>query len=562
MLDHDQYLMGKGNPAKVSAHRSQAEREPERLIKDGHYHGDTRRGGHAGEMCGENAAMSILKDRCISGGILTLAALLRLLFLGIKPPHFDEGVNGWFVDQITRNGFYHYDPTNYHGPLHFYILFLAQTLLGRHIWALRLPLALISVGTVYLTLQFTRFIGKRAATIAALAMTVSPAAVFYSRYAIHEPCLVLSLLLIVWGMAGLWKFGTIGYLWALSLGITAGVLTKETYILHYVCFGLAGASVWILEKVSPCVDPEPMAKQTWSRYDLSLCIAASVLLILFFYSGTLMDWQSLKGLYQTFGAWFETGRQGHGHEKQWDYWLTLFCRYEWPALIGLAGAIFSVSPAHSRLVRFSAIYSVATLAAYSLIHYKTPWCIISLIWPFFLIFGVLAAKISERFPLITFVRCSALLLVSLIYCVWLNFFHYVDEHEPYVYVQTFKDVDKLMSPLRRLIAVDPTTYHLNGAIILSSYHPLPWLLGEFTDVGYYDDGKTPDVPDADFLVVEQSRTEEIEKNLKDDYFTDSMQLRSSQEPSKLYLSTKKFGSLYPGRHADFCHGGSGVTTHP
>ncbi len=44
----------------------------------------------------------------------------------MKPPHFDEGINGWFVDQMRKNGFYRYDPTNYHGPLHFYILFLAQ----------------------------------------------------------------------------------------------------------------------------------------------------------------------------------------------------------------------------------------------------------------------------------------------------------------------------------------------------------------------------------------------------------------------------------------------------
>jgi hypothetical protein len=69
--------------------------------------------------------------------IVALAALLRVLFLGVKPPHFDEGINGWFVDQMTKNGFYRYDPTNYHGPLHFYILFLSQTLFGRNVWALR-----------------------------------------------------------------------------------------------------------------------------------------------------------------------------------------------------------------------------------------------------------------------------------------------------------------------------------------------------------------------------------------------------------------------------------------
>ena len=37
--------------------------------------------------------------------ILALAAFLRFFLLGIKPPHFDEGINGWFVDQVMKNGF-------------------------------------------------------------------------------------------------------------------------------------------------------------------------------------------------------------------------------------------------------------------------------------------------------------------------------------------------------------------------------------------------------------------------------------------------------------------------
>ena len=86
-------------------------------------------------------------------GIIAIGALLRFLFLSMKPPHFDEGINGWFVDQMTRNGFYRYDPTNYHGPLHFYILLLSEALFGRHIWALRLPVVLASIGSIFVTLK-------------------------------------------------------------------------------------------------------------------------------------------------------------------------------------------------------------------------------------------------------------------------------------------------------------------------------------------------------------------------------------------------------------------------
>ena len=118
--------------------------------------------------------------------ILALAAFLRFFLLGIKPPHFDEGINGWFVDQVMKNGFYRYDPTNYHGPLHFYVLLLFQSLFGRNLWAIRLPVVLVSIACVWFALKFEPFVGKNVSRIAALAMAISPGFVFYGRYAIHE----------------------------------------------------------------------------------------------------------------------------------------------------------------------------------------------------------------------------------------------------------------------------------------------------------------------------------------------------------------------------------------
>src|ERR1044071_4701835 len=102
--------------------------------------------------------------------ILGIAVFLRFLLLGMKPPHFDEGINGWFVDQVVKNGFYKYDPTNYHGPLHFYVLLLSQTLFGRNLWALRLPVVLVSISCVWLTLKFEPFFGRVVTRLAALAM--------------------------------------------------------------------------------------------------------------------------------------------------------------------------------------------------------------------------------------------------------------------------------------------------------------------------------------------------------------------------------------------------------
>src|SRR5688572_13981037 len=168
--------------------------------------------------------------RWMAAGLLTLTLVLRFAWLDLKPAHFDEGVNGWFVDQMTRQGYYHYDPTNFHGPLHFYALFVSQTLFGRSEWALRLPIALVSTACVGLVLAFRRYFDQRACLLAALMMALSPAMIFYGRTAIHETWLLFFLLLTAWGLPGLWRSGERRFLWATALGVTGLILTKETYI--------------------------------------------------------------------------------------------------------------------------------------------------------------------------------------------------------------------------------------------------------------------------------------------------------------------------------------------
>src|ERR1700724_3542351 len=53
--------------------------------------------------------------------ILLAAALLRLIYLTQKPLHPDEGVNGLFLVNLFRTGYYHYDASNYHGPSLYYL---------------------------------------------------------------------------------------------------------------------------------------------------------------------------------------------------------------------------------------------------------------------------------------------------------------------------------------------------------------------------------------------------------------------------------------------------------
>ncbi len=328
--------------------------------------------------------------------ILALGAFLRFLLLSMKPPHFDEGINGWFVDQMRRNGFYRYDPTNYHGPLHFYILFLAQTLFGRHIWALRMPVVLGSIAAIWTTLKFEPFVGRKVSRVAALAMAISPGFIFYGRYAIHEVWMLLFSMIFILGLVGIWARGTRGYLWCIGMGMTGMILTKETYIIHFGCAAIAAGVLWVSHLITPLPDLK-RARRQWHFTDLAMMIAVGLVLIVFFYSGTFMNLPGLRGIYQTFATWYQTGEKGNGHEKPWPYWFELILRYEWPVLIGfilcLACQFF-----RNFVIRYLAIYGVGVLAAYSIVNYKTPWCIISIVWPFLFVFaaGATAVRIPRK----------------------------------------------------------------------------------------------------------------------------------------------------------------------
>jgi len=483
--------------------------------------------------------------------ILLAAVLLRAWLIEIKPAHFDEGINGWFADQMRETGYYRYDPTNYHGPLHFYAVFLSQTLFGRSEWALRLPIIIVSVLCVAAMLRFREFFGRPASLLAALAMALSPAFVFYGRYSIHESWQVLFSILLLQGILGLWKTGERRFLFTTFAAVAGMVLTKETYIIHIGSLAIAAAVLALWQKAAPSQPAQPWARQLWTRDDAILGGGIAAIAIVFFYSGTFLDFRQLTGIYETFFTWVKTGTESGGHEKKaYDligplnyYWLHLMARYEWPALAGFLACLRYALPSPAP-IRLTAIWGCGILLAYSVIPYKTPWCIISILWPFYLALGTLLAEAAERFRRrIAWLAAAPLLAFSLYACVRLNFFVFTDDSEPYVYVQTYEDIRDFTSPVLEAARAEPAGFEMEGIISLDSYYPLPWMLGDFTRIGYFTDENPPQRWHADFIVVESANAAGIEKNLSKPYFKIPFRLRSGQEECTAYLCAERFGKI-------------------
>lgn len=131
--------------------------------------------------------------------VVTAAAFfLRFFWLGLKPFHHDEGVNGWFLTTLFRDGVYRYDPANYHGPTLYYISLAFAKVFGLETVPVRWSMAIWGVLMVVLVLFLRKYIGKTGALAGAALVALSPGMVFISRYFIHEIFFVfLSLSLVV-----------------------------------------------------------------------------------------------------------------------------------------------------------------------------------------------------------------------------------------------------------------------------------------------------------------------------------------------------------------------------
>ncbi|HXH70818.1 MAG TPA: glycosyltransferase family 39 protein, partial [Pyrinomonadaceae bacterium] len=152
--------------------------------------------------------------------ITAIAAFLRFYWLELKPLHHDEGVNGFFLITLFRDGIYKYDPSNYHGPTLYYIALAFTKMFGLNTISIRASVAIFGVLTVVLAFFLKDYIGKIGSLAAALFLALSPGMVFISRYFIHELLFVFFSFGIVLGVlffvekrrAGVFAIATMAFL--------------------------------------------------------------------------------------------------------------------------------------------------------------------------------------------------------------------------------------------------------------------------------------------------------------------------------------------------------------
>lgn len=115
-----------------------------------------------------------------------IATIWRFYELNLKPLHHDEGVNGYFLINLFREGIYKYDPSNYHGPTLYYISLAFTKVFGLETFSIRASVAIFGVLMVAMMLFLKKYIGSIGSLAGGLFLALSPGMVYISRYFIHE----------------------------------------------------------------------------------------------------------------------------------------------------------------------------------------------------------------------------------------------------------------------------------------------------------------------------------------------------------------------------------------
>ncbi|HEY2171767.1 MAG TPA: flippase activity-associated protein Agl23 [Candidatus Angelobacter sp.] len=463
-------------------------------------------------------------------GILLAAALLRLIFLTQKPLHHDEGVNGLFLVNLFRTGYYHYDPSNYHGPSLYYLAVIPTAINNVFHWghglstfAIRFVTAAFGVGVVWLMLCLRRFLGSPAALAAAAFATVSPGFVFFSRYFIHEILFVFFSLGVI--VAWLWYRDTVKPRYLMLAAASAAMLfaTKETWIITAAVWLIAIPCTMIFlrlrnraEEIPPWL-PEPVRGEDGSRttklYLQAAALFAAIAILL--YSSFFTNPRGILDSVLTFTYWTKTGRTGI-YNREWSTYLSWMWQEEAPVLVlGSIGTMVALIRARNYLTVFCAFWSIGIFMVYSLVPYKTPWLALSIILPLTIMAGDLIGQAYQPGTrAFTAIIAGAAILFSLYQAIDISFVNYDNDSYVYIYAHTKGDFLGLVNEIDAIAAANPAKKDIGITVVSPEHWPLPWYLREYTHVGYW--GHVVDTSEP-IVIALQPQVPEVERQLGKQY---------------------------------------------
>ena len=331
--------------------------------------------------------------------------------------HPDEANQAFTTGRLLETGRYTYQPQDHHGPTLYYAAAALQRAAGHTDTASLDGTLLRCTPLVFavLALVFGIFALKRLTKsvfpglVFALLLGTSAFFAFFATDFIQETLLACFLVMMFWAGTGYlcpgtkWKTGT----WALFFGTATALAfaTKETCLISFAAAAIAAAP-FLVKRMS--FD----AVRARTR-DGILAVLGFFIVTFILYSDFGHDF---RGVYNAFiaaplsylgraagDATASTGANWHVH-PWWQYirWIYDGNSALFAFFLVASAAAFAVSRRASettaRAFRFTLCYALATLAIYSLIPYKTPWCAVQIEVPLVLASVLGLVCVAEALP--------------------------------------------------------------------------------------------------------------------------------------------------------------------
>ena len=457
--------------------------------------------------------------------LIALGALgVRCIQLDLRPMHNDEAVNAIRQAAAWSSEPYRYDPGEHHGPTLYYFSLIPIRARGVGTFAeldeatLRLTPALAGVGMVLLLWALRHGLGMGATVVAAGLTALSPALVFYSRNFIHE--MLLGLFTLLFGIA-LWRYLREPRLvWAMVAGMALGLMhaTKETFVLPLAAMMVAVGLVARWE-----LGPEFLvrARQLWNARHVVMAFLIAGAVSVMFYTSFFTNWRGPLDSILAYLPWLQRAAGNSPHIHPWYFYLERLLWFQrargpvwtegWILALACVGGVLAVrgrglGETDPALARGLLVFSLTLTLFYSLIPYKTPWCLVGFWHGFVLLAGVGAVQAWRWLrPLWGRMVYGGILLAGVLHLGWqcwqASFVRHSDWRNPYVYAQTVPDVLRMVERVLDLARVHPDRLRMPVQVAVPNhgYWPLPWYWRSLERVGWYD--RFPDAPWAPVVVA-------------------------------------------------------------
>ena len=375
--------------------------------------------------------------------------------------------------QLLEQGTYHYNPNEYHGPTLNYFTLIPAKLQGAanlkevNEVTLRIVPVFFGLLIILLLLLLADGLGTGAVIIAGLLTAISPAMVFYSRYYIQETLLVCFTFGLI--ACGYRYVRSKNVVWAILAGAFAGLMhaTKETCIIAFGSMVLALLLVLLLHRGQNGF--------SWKIWHIAAGIGAAVLVSVVFYSSFFTNPGGIADSVKALVPYFTRASENKLHIHPWYYYLQMLIYFKLGsgpifsealivvlAVAGFAAAMSGkfVTDIDLRLVRFIGFYTLIMTVIYSVIPYKTPWCLIEFLHGMILLAGIGAIAIFKSVNSFSGRAIIGMVLIAagghLLWESYLaNYKYYAEPVNPYVYAHPTRDVIAAANRVEEVAASRP-----------------------------------------------------------------------------------------------------------